>query len=257
MRRLLELLVICSLIGMVLALGQMGARSAGVREGPPAPAVALPAVTVAPSVAGAAPPPGPPAERSGEATFYDPVAVGACSFDHEPPGGLVAAVGPAAFADSAACGSFIEVRGPRGAVVVRVVDLCPGCGPDHIDLSREAFVQVADPALGRATIRWLPASPHLDGPIAYRFKPGSSEWWLAVQVINHRNPVAELAYRGPDGAWVPLLRGADNYFVSPGPAGPGPYTMRLVDRYGNQLIDSVPLTPGGVASGAAQFPPAP
>lgn len=253
MRRLAGLVAVISLIGLTLWLGQNRGRSAGARSEPPAPAVALPAVTVAPTRAAPAPP-----EQAGEATFYDAGAIGACSFEPEPGGGMVAAVGPDLFAASAACGSYLEVRGPRGAALVRVVDLCVGCGPGQIDLSRDAFAQVAELALGRAAVRWRAASPELEGPVSYHFKPGSSAWWAAVQVRNHRNPLAELAYRRADGSWAPLIRGLDNYFVSDGAMGAGPYTLRLTDIYGNVLVDeAVPLTPGGRTAGAAQLPPGP
>jgi expansin (peptidoglycan-binding protein) len=253
MRRLVGLVAIVGLIGLTLWLGQVRGRSSGSRGQPPAPAVAVPAVTVVPT--GAAPP---PPEQAGEATYYDAAAMGACSFEPEPGASLVAAVGPEAFAGSAACGAYLEVRGPRGAAVVRVVDLCAGCGPGQIDLSRDAFAQVAELALGRAPVRWRLASPALPGPIAYHFKAGSSAGWAAVQVRNHRNPVAELAYRRPDGSWAPLARGADNYFVSADGMGAGPYALRITDSYGNLLIDeAVPLAPGRSVSGADQLPARP
>jgi len=40
--------------------------------------------------------------------------------------------------------------------------------------------------------------------------------------------------------------------------GPGPYTFRVTDYYGNQLIDSgIPHIENGTIDGAAQFPPGP
>jgi expansin (peptidoglycan-binding protein) len=125
-------------------------------------------------------------------------------------------------------------------------------------LSREAFAQIADLPLGRVPITWQLVSPALSGPIAYHFKDGSNQWWTAVQVRNHRNPVSKLEYQ--DGSqWVNVPRTSYNYFVGTNPGmGPGPYTFRVTDDYGNQLTDTgIPHIENGTIDGAAQFPPGP
>jgi expansin (peptidoglycan-binding protein) len=102
-------------------------------------------------------------------------------------------------------------------------------------------------------------SPALPGPIAYHFKDGSNQWWTAVQVRNHRNPIARFEYRLPGGAWVEVGRTDWNYFVQTNPGmGPGPYEFRVTDTYGNTLTDSgIPHLENGTVNGAAQFPPGP
>ncbi len=101
-------------------------------------------------------------------------------------------------------------------------------------------------------------SPALTGPIAYRFKEGSSQWWTAVQIRNHRNPVARFEYLRSDGQWQTVPRAMYNYFVASSGMGSGPYTFRVTDMYGHVLTDTaIPLIEGGVFYGAAQFPPAP
>ena len=112
------------------------------------------------------------------------------------PGDLnVAAMNGADYANSAVCGEFVRVSGPKGVVVVRIVDLCPGCSPGQLDLSEQAFGQIANLVQGVIPVTWQVVSPDLAGPIAYHFKDGSNEWWTAVQVRNHRNPIARLEYR--------------------------------------------------------------
>ena len=76
----------------------------------------------------------------------------------------------------------MHVVGPKGAVTVRIVDLCPECNAGHLDLSREAFALIADLPQGRVDITWQVVSPDLPGPVAYHFKDGSNQWWTAVQV---------------------------------------------------------------------------
>jgi expansin (peptidoglycan-binding protein) len=125
-------------------------------------------------------------------------------------------------------------------------------------LSREAFAQIAELALGRVDIRWQVISPPLAGPIAYHFKDGSNQWWTAIQVRNHRNPVATLEYLNSEGQWVDVPRTSYNYFVQASGMGPGPYAFRVTDIYGNELVDyGIPHVEDGTVSGAGQFPPGP
>jgi expansin (peptidoglycan-binding protein) len=196
--------------------------------------------------------------HQGIATYYDATGAGACSFDPSPQDLMVAAMNAEQYDNAAVCGAYLFVTGPLGAVTVRIVDLCPECLAGHLDLSREAFAQIAELPQGRVPITWQLVSPALNGPIAYHFKDGSNQWWTAVQIRNHRNPVAKLEYLNGD-QWVTVPRTAYNYFVQTDPGmGPGPYTFRVTDTYGNQLIDSgIPHIENGTINGAAQFPPGP
>jgi expansin (peptidoglycan-binding protein) len=141
---------------------------------------------------------------------------------------------------------------------VRIVDLCPECKAGHLDLSQEAFAQIADLPQGRVSITWQVVSPELAGPIAYHFKDGSNQWWTAVQIRNHRNPIARLEY-WTGGQWIGVPRTSYNYFVQTNPGmGTGPYTFRVTDSYGATLIDGgIPHVENGTVNGAGQFPPGP
>jgi len=98
-------------------------------------------------------------------------------------------------------------------------------------------------------------SPEISTPIAYHFKDGSNQWWTAVQIRNHRNPIAKLEFYNGN-VWVEVPRTDYNYFVQTGPGmGVGPYTFRVTDWYGNVLIDSgIPHVENGSVTGAGQFP---
>jgi expansin (peptidoglycan-binding protein) len=172
---------------------------------------------------------------------------------------MVAAMNAVEFEHARVCGEFVAVSGPKGAVTVRIVDLCPECLAGHLDLSREAFARIADLPQGRVAITWRVVSPALNDPILYQFKTGSNQWWTAVQVRNHRNPVASFEYRNAGGQWVSVARTDYNYFVQTNPGmGIGPYAFRVTDVYGNALVDTgVQFIEGGTVGGAAQFPPGP
>lgn len=193
--------------------------------------------------------------HTGIATYYDATGAGACSFGASPEDLMVAAMNAEEFDNSAACGTYVRVTGPKGQVSVRIVDLCPECKAGHLDLSREAFALIADPLQGRVNITWQVISPDLSGPIAYHFKNGSNQWWTAVQIRNHRNPIAKFEYRSAGGQWVSVPRERYNYFVQASGMGVGPYTFRVTDSYGSVLTDSgIPHVEDGTINGAAQFP---
>lgn len=195
----------------------------------------------------------------GVATYYNATGSGACSYGSSPNNLMVAAIDPDNYGRSRLCGAYIRVIGPKDEVVVRIVDLCPGCGTNHLDLSREAFETIANLSSGRVAVTWQLLSPDLDGPVAYRFSGTSNQWYTSLQVRNHRNPVTGLEFLNSRGEWVSVFRTSYNYFVQSDPGmGVGPYTFRLTDIYGNQLIDTdIPHLPGEIVEGADQFPRGP
>lgn len=197
--------------------------------------------------------------HSGVATYYDATGAGACSFDPSPNDLMVTALNADEYENALYCGAYVAVKGPKGSVTVRIVDLCPGCQAGHLDLSWEAFGVVAEIPQGRVPIEWQIISPALNGPIQYHFKEGSNQWWTAVQIRNHRNPVQKLEYLREGGQWVDVPRTSYNYFVQTTPGmGVGPYSFRVTDIYGNTLVDSgIPFAENGTFNGAKQFPAGP
>ena len=199
--------------------------------------------------------------HTGDITYYDANGLGNCSLDTIP-GNLIGAMNKTEYANSTICGAYVEITGPKGVVVVRIVDQCPECPIGRIDLSREAFSRVANISDGLVKTTWRVVSPDLSGPIRYHFKDGSSQWWTAVQIRNHRNPIAKLEVIDTNGQFVEMTRMSYNYFILNGNndsdrhgLGPGPYTFRVTDSYGNILTDSgIALNPDGDSTGKAQFP---
>jgi expansin (peptidoglycan-binding protein) len=194
--------------------------------------------------------------HTGEGTYYwEADGSGNCLFPATPDDLMVAAMNETDYGNADLCGAYIQASGPKGTVMVRIVDRCPECPQGDVDFSPEAFARIADIPQGRAPISWQLISPAISTPIAYHFKDGSNQWWTAVQIRNHRNPVTKLEYW--DGAaWVNVARERWNYFVEPNGMGEGPYTFRVTDNFGHTLIDTdIPHIENGTISGAAQFPP--
>ncbi len=236
---------IVPVLALIGACAESPPRSPLPQASPPLPQAGQspPAVTTAPIM-------------HGIATYYTATGDGACMLGPTPNNLLVAAMNAQQYANATLCGAYLQVEGPSGAVLVRVVDLCPECRSGHLDLSREAFRRIAPMHLGRVAVRWRVVSPELTGPIAYRFKEGSNPWWTAVQIRNHRHPIARLEYSPRPGVWINLPRTHYNYFVQTNPGmGPGPYRFRVTDIYGQALEDhAISHREGGVVAGARQFP---
>ncbi len=191
---------------------------------------------------------------TGEGTFYFGDGSGNCSYDAGNAGVLYAAMNEADCENSLICGGYVRATGPDGTVTVKIVDRCPECAPGDIDFSPEAFDLIADPVDGRVPISWELVSGGAIGNVGYRVKDGSSQWWLAIQPLTHRNLVSTLEVKAADGSWVALERQQYNYFVAPSGMGVGPFTIRVTDNWGEQLVHTgITLSPGQVQSTSTQF----
>lgn len=233
--------------------------------GPPAtPDEAAPPDRLAPPppAGPAAPPPAAPAGAgrirpgvvyTGPATWYDANGDGNCLFGpSSDPAMPVVAINELDYDHGRSCGAFLEVTGPGGTTVVKVTDRCPECPAGHLDLSRQAFERIAGGRIGRIDqVSWRLVSPAEIGPVQFKVKRESSQWWLALQVRDHRNPVVSLEVRRGD-TWVTVPRQMWNYFEAEG-LGPGPYTVRVTDLYGEQLVGTVQLAPDTVQPTDRQF----
>ncbi len=209
------------------------------------------------SSSGASPGDAPPLStpEQGVATYYDATGAGACSFDPTPNDLDVAAMDKPEWAGSAVCGACADVKGPKGEVTVRIVDQCPECEKGHLDLSQEAFAKIADVSAGKVPITWSLVPCAVQGPVQYHFKDGSSQWWTAIQVRNHKVPVSKLEVQVEGGAWTDVSRADYNYFVAQSGVGPDPFQVRITSQDGHVLVDSLPaVQPNTTVSGAAQFP---
>jgi expansin (peptidoglycan-binding protein) len=196
-----------------------------------------------------------PSTHAGEATYYDFAdGSGNCSFPATPDDLLVGAMNAVDYAGSAVCGSCVRIEGPDGSVDVRIVDQCPECPEGDIDLSPQAFVEIAAIEQGRVEIEWTYVPCPVEGPVVYHFKDGSNQWWTAVQLRNHRHAIATFEVQEAD-AWVAVPRVDYNYFVKDTGMGTGPLSFRVTDVVGNVLEHSgIPLLDDADAPGSTQFP---
>ncbi|MGH7297776.1 MAG: expansin EXLX1 family cellulose-binding protein [Polyangiaceae bacterium] len=191
--------------------------------------------------------------EQGVATYYAATGDGACGFGPSPGNLDVAAMDQPEWGGSAVCGECVAVTGPKGSVTVRIVDLCPECEAGHLDLSQQAFGQIADLSAGNVPITWQVVSCVVSGNVTYQIKDGSSQYWTAIQVRNSRLPVAKLEWL-QSGAWTDVARADYDYFVVASGVGPGSYQVRITSAQGATLQDTLPpVQAGALVQGSGQF----
>jgi expansin len=187
-----------------------------------------------------------------QATWYSVVAP-ECSLPVAP-GDFVTAVATQDFQGSAACGRCLEVAGPLGSVLVRIVDECLSCPAGNLDLGADAFAQIADLGDGIAAISYRSTECPVAGPIHVYFSAQSDPDYAQVQIRNHRYGIASVeAYSG--AAWVDLPRSLDNYFeFDRGIPVPDPIDLRITDIHGDVLDEpGLSFLPGIEIAGTHQF----
>jgi expansin (peptidoglycan-binding protein) len=179
---------------------------------------------------------------------------GNCNFDPSPDDLLVAALNPTEYANAAVCGSCIELQGPNQKPVhARIVDSCSGCSTAELGVTPQVFEAMGAKDLLKTTIKWRYTTCPVEGPVRYRFKEDSSQYWVAIQVRNHKRPIQKLEWN-KNGTWVEVHREAYNYFVEPSGMGAGPIQVRVTATDGETLEDTLPTVAAGtVVDGAAQF----
>jgi expansin (peptidoglycan-binding protein) len=198
--------------------------------------------------------PAPGVGYSGIATYYESHGEGGnCSYPSAPADQLYVALSPGEYAAADACGGYLDVTGPKGSVRVKVMDQCPECPAGHIDLSKQAFGQIGAIIDGIIKVRYrLVRNPRVPGAVTYRVQEGSSQYWLALLPDNHANPVARLEVRPPGRGWIRLKHEEYNYWTVEDGAGQGPFSVRLTDIYGTQLVASGITLRIGVTQRTAQ-----
>jgi expansin (peptidoglycan-binding protein) len=191
--------------------------------------------------------------RSGIATYYDADGSGACSYDASSDT-MTAAMNWKDYEGSNACGAYVAVRSSGGRnVTVRITNECPSpCQVGQLDLSPQAFAELAPLKTGQISVTWTLLSPGTIGDMSVRYKTGSSQWWCGIQVIDHRNPVARLEVK-VSGTWTRLPRATYNYFLSEDGSGCGG-AVRVTDIYGERIVlGTFPISPDVTRSTGKQF----
>jgi len=175
---------------------------------------------------------------NGEGTFYGGIAgssSGNCSLPVETNDYYHCAINDSQYDNSNACGAFVKVTGPGGSVVLKVVDRCPECLPGDIDMTQEAFSEIANIEDGRVLISWKFVPANYSDSIKINLKEGSSEFWTAIQFRNIEHSIVSMEYQKQDESWQLVNRAIFNFFIEESGI-PSPTPLRVTSILGEQLI---------------------
>ncbi|KAI1739495.1 riboflavine-aldehyde-forming enzyme [Xylaria scruposa] len=92
---------------------------------------------------------GPALAYSGDMTWYNP-GLGSCGWTNGD-GDAVVALSPSKTGD---CGKTINIHYQGKSTTAKVVDKCPGCAADGIDVSPTVFDKLANRDQGRVSVTW-------------------------------------------------------------------------------------------------------
>jgi expansin (peptidoglycan-binding protein) len=176
------------------------------------------------------------AKHKGKATFYDLAGTqGNCS-TKPPADDLYVALGRGEYSGATACGSYLDVTGPKGKVRVKVFDSCPECAVGHLDLSRTAFKKIGKEIDGiiPITYRAVPNAP-TPGPLSITFVEGTSQYYWAITIDNHSNPIKSVQAKGPGGSFRTAGLEDYNVWIIDGRMGSGPFQVKMTDIYGKTI----------------------
>ncbi|KAJ9065822.1 hypothetical protein DSO57_1015453 [Entomophthora muscae] len=168
-----------------------------------------------------------------------------------------ASIGPSVFKKSQNCGACINITNTESgkSTVAHVVDICPGCGKDDLNLNPAAYDSIGDRTFGSLPISWsVVRCSDVTGNILYVWEAGSDQWHSAIQIRNHAEAVASLAYsKSKTGPWKEFTRREDNYFITSNITTP--VFFNLTSTSGKSIIDSnmATLEKGGLVTSSAQF----
>lgn len=195
--------------------------------------------------------------HSGEGTFYDRTSGGAANLDDYESTYYTAAMNNYDYMNGLA-GAYIEITDKDGQKVnVLITDRLPEGKTGDIDLTRKAFKTIEPEVTGRMKITWKIIPLPTSDPISFLWKPTSTAYWAQVQVRNNRYPIKSLEYLDKgSNTYKALPREEYNYFTAASGMGAGPYTFRVTDFYGHQLIQSgiAINTSGTPVKGTGNFP---
>ncbi|TVY82627.1 Expansin-YoaJ [Lachnellula suecica] len=197
---------------------------------------------------------------SGEATYYGGnVAGGMCSFSTYtlPSDILGTALSDSNWDNSANCGRCVSVTGPDGnAVTAMIVDQCPGCGTNHLDLFPDAFSDLANPTLGIIPVTWDYVTCPITSPLVLHQKEGVSVDWFSMQVVNANKGVATLEVSIDGGStWQSTDRQTYNFFEQSSGFGVKTMDIKVTSLDGDEVIvKNVEIGAGSSVTADSNFP---
>ncbi|OOM79630.1 expansin-YoaJ precursor [Clostridium puniceum] len=153
---------------------------------------------------------------------------------------------------AALAGAYLEVQGPKGKTTVYVTDLYPEGANGALDLCPTSFAKIGNMSAGKININWHVVKAPITGMFSYRIKEGSSQYWAAIQVRNHKYPVVKMEFlKGK--TWINMEKMPYNHFVGNN-MGTGTIKIRITDIRGISVTDTISSLPKDGSSPAYIIP---
>ncbi|KAK3701583.1 hypothetical protein LTR37_015437 [Vermiconidia calcicola] len=181
--------------------------------------------------------------KQGRATYYGGnLHGGMCSFSTLPtlPSNIYGtALSGASWANSAHCGQCLSVRAPNGKrITAMVVDQCPECPKDGLDLFENAFGAIAEKQQGIVQVDWNWVQCPISGPLSVHLKSGVSPYWFSAQVVNANKGIRELQISTNGGkTWQRGLKRMEyNFFETQSGLGSNTVDARVISVDGDRVV---------------------
>ncbi|OJD32601.1 carbohydrate-binding module family 63 protein [Diplodia corticola] len=213
--------------------------------------------TLATPIPGTSPNPLARRANSGEATFYGGnVSGGMCSFTgYTIPSGIYGtALSDANWDTAGNCGACVKVTRPSSgkSLTAMVVDQCPGCGTNHLDLFQDGFMLLGTASEGIIDVSWDFVKCGITTPITLKNKEGTSAYWFSMQVVNSNERVKSLQVSTDGGStWKDTTRKEYNFFENQSGFGTDTVAVKVTGVSGKTIITKDVKVSGGVTKVAA------
>ncbi|KAF2490317.1 rare lipo protein A, partial [Lophium mytilinum] len=197
---------------------------------------------------------------AGQATYYGDGSIsgGMCSFTtYTLPSGIFGtALSDSNWDTAGNCGACISVTGPSGnSIKAMIVDQCPGCGLNHLDLFPDAFSALANPTKGVIDVSWTVVPCDITSPISLHNKDGVSAYWFSMQVVNANVPVESLEVSTDSSVtWQATERQDYNFFQQASGFGTTSVDVRITSTTGEKIIvKGVQIASGASTEASSNF----
>ncbi|KAJ4302984.1 hypothetical protein N0V90_001875 [Kalmusia sp. IMI 367209] len=175
----------------------------------------------------------------GTASFYGGnLAGGACSFSgYTLPSNLFGTAFGGSW-DASQCGTCVSVTGPNGKTIkAMVVDQCPECASNKLDLFENAFTQIGQKSAGIIDISYAVVPCGITSPIVLKNKEGTSPYWFSMQVQNSNVAISKLEVSTDGGSsWKATTRQPYNYFENSSGFGTSSVDVRVTATNGKSIV---------------------
>jgi len=204
-----------------------------------------------------------PSVQSGTSTWFDAYAQGggACGWTPDMNDLYVAAYSAPTVPEMCVqCGNCFNVTGPKGSVVVRVIDYCDttkgSCPTGVWTLDQNPYVVISgSTGTGSVAVTYFgPVPCPVTKNLEYTLQSGVSEWWISINVQNERYPLSSVEIQH-NGNWTLLPRASYNYwwYNPTGTPQDFPTNIRVNDTKGDSETDTVTSLSEGTWYGKSNF----